>query len=375
MRRGAPAVTAALLLLASAPALAAHSPAVVGYLPEWRYGAACFPHLCKHLTHLVFFSIEPLPDGSLTGLERLPGGEALAAAHASRDAFGTKLLLCIGGNGRSSGFSAAARGEQSRARLVAELLSLVTRLDLDGVDWNWEYPGFRFGAGYSHDADVTADWDALAALVRDVKEAASPGRLVSTLAYYPDGRQEAYLAERHLCGPTGVDLCHAMAYDAPGKHHSPLSLAEAAVANARASGFISSMTLGLPLYGRHTTTGEWSTWEDLAGRVANRSIAAQVVDAFLPDGDDRGAGVSFNGPASMRAKVDLALAAGAAGVMLWESGQDCRPEVVTRAGRSHEVTCPAGVPLTQASLHAAVSAEVEAFRSRRGGAGGDELRR
>ena len=114
-----PAVLALLLLLAAAVA-ASPRPAVVGYLPEWRHNSVCFPHLCRHLTHLIFFSVEPTPDGSLTGLGRLPGAEALASAYAGREAFGTKLLLCLGGNGRSSGFSAAAREKVSRKRLVAE---------------------------------------------------------------------------------------------------------------------------------------------------------------------------------------------------------------------------------------------------------------
>ena len=114
-----PAALALLTLLAAAVS-ASLRPAVVGYLPEWRYNAASFTHLCRHLTHLVFFSVEPQPDGSLNGLDRLPGPEVLASAYAGRQAFGTKLLLCLGGNGRSSGFSVAARDTDTRKRLVSE---------------------------------------------------------------------------------------------------------------------------------------------------------------------------------------------------------------------------------------------------------------
>ena len=31
---------------------------VVGYMPEWRHEGADFDRLCKHLTHLIFFSLE-----------------------------------------------------------------------------------------------------------------------------------------------------------------------------------------------------------------------------------------------------------------------------------------------------------------------------
>ena len=252
-------------------------------------------------------------------------------------------------------------------------MSLLARLQLDGVDYNWEYPGFSVGGGYASDADVAGDWGALAALVADTKSALAATSGLVTLAYYPDGRQETYLAARHLCGGHhGAELCHAMCYDAPGQHHSPLALSRTALGAARSGGFVGAMTLGVPLYGRHTVTGEWTAWENLIGRVVstNHSSAGDGVDAFLRDDSGTG-GISFNGPASLRAKVDAALAAGAAGVMLWESGQDCRPEAVVRDGQRHEATCPVGMPLDQASLHAAVSAAVTAFQSRRGG----ELRR
>jgi hypothetical protein len=108
-----------LLLLAAGAIAASPRPAVVGYLPEWRFNAFSYNSTCQHLTHLIFFSVEPLPNGSLTGLDRLPGAEALASAYAGRRLFGTKLLLSLGGNGRSSGFSAAARDKATRKRLVA----------------------------------------------------------------------------------------------------------------------------------------------------------------------------------------------------------------------------------------------------------------
>jgi hypothetical protein len=45
-----------------------------------------------------------------------------------------------------------------------------------------------------------------------------------TLAYYPDGKQEALLAKLKL--GNHVDLFHAMSYDASGPQHSSFELAE-----------------------------------------------------------------------------------------------------------------------------------------------------
>jgi len=357
-----------LLLLAAAaapqrqPANATFS--VVGYLPEWRYSGANFDTLFKHLSHLLFFSVEPLPDGRLTGLDRLPDAETLAAAHAARATHGTKLLLCLGGNGRSAGFGPAARRPDTRKRLVASIVELVLKLDLDGWDCNWEYPGFTFGGGYASDGEVAVEWDAHARLLSESRKALEKafkprGRTpVVTAAYYPDGRQERLLAERKVAD--SVALLHAMAYDAPGAQgHSPFSLAEQVVSFARAAGLpLRAVALGLPMYGRNSATGDWTTYEDL---VRGGSLPAETDE--LPAKSPRGAVVSFNGAATLRRKTALALHSGLGGVMVWESGQDCRPQPVTRGGATHVRTCPGEGE--EASLHAAISGALAAGGAQR----------
>ena len=138
------------------------------------------------VTHLMFFSFEVSADGSLTALDRLP---RKAMRREARGAC-ARILLCVGGNGRSAGFSQAVSRRATRKRLIGALLKLCERHGYDGVDFNWEYPGFSFGEGYHADAGVARDYKGLAALVREMRAAFAPsGRLV-TLAYYPDGRQE-----------------------------------------------------------------------------------------------------------------------------------------------------------------------------------------
>jgi hypothetical protein len=73
---------------------------------------------------------------------------------------------------------------------------------LDGVDYNWEYPGYRMGLGYLEEKEIlkvpsdrfpshgAQDYEGLAALVEETALVfRASGRLV-TLAYYPDKRQE-----------------------------------------------------------------------------------------------------------------------------------------------------------------------------------------
>ena len=354
--------------------VAAHNFSVAGYLPEWRYGGANFDQMFRHLSHLIFFSIEPTPDGALTGLDRLPWKEVLEDAIAAARVHGTKLMICLGGNGRSSGFAAATRSLRTRSRLVSHVVKLIAKLGLDGVDYNWEYPGYSFGAGYAEDDVVASEWDGLAALVTETRAAFIrkwPKRaLVVSLAYYPDGRQEAELAKRGLV--PAADLLHAMSYDAPGPNHSPMSLAESVISKATAAGLpLSAVTLGVPFYGRSTKTGDWTTYEDIVQKhhplpADVDSVLAVIADKGSPAKKSGGSktaaeSIGFNGAATIAAKTRLAVDAGLGGLMIWESGQDCRAAPVTRGGTTHVRTCPGpegGDPATGGSLHEAISREL-----------------
>lgn len=55
---------------------------------------------------------------------------------------GTKFVIAIGGWGDTSGFDAAARDEQSRAKWSRNVARMVEDMGADGVDVDWEYPGY-----------------------------------------------------------------------------------------------------------------------------------------------------------------------------------------------------------------------------------------
>ena len=95
--------------------------AVIAYLPEWRFEGANFDTICQHVSHLIFFSLEPTETGGFSGLDRFPGPHILDAAHKASAKHGCKLMLCFGGNGRSNGFAAMTRSKKSTNKFVKKV--------------------------------------------------------------------------------------------------------------------------------------------------------------------------------------------------------------------------------------------------------------
>ena len=312
--------------------------AVFGYLPEWRFEGFNYKWMAHSsaLSHLIFFSLEPNVDGSiLHENDRFPSNTILLDARSAFQEAGKKLMVCFGGNGRSQHFPVVTRDEAKRARFVQAAVDLVRRKRLHGIDINWEYPGFRFGQGYLSNDEIVADYAGLEHLMRDLRQSL-PNDAVLSLAYYPDGRQEVLL--RPIA--RWVDFMHSMAYDANGPEHSSFDLAERTIAQFKSSGIPSSkLTLGLPFYGR--SPQEWRSYEDLVQK---------------PD-----AAFNFNSIGMIERKTRLALDNAAGGLMIWEIGQDCRVQAVTRNDKTHVVTCPRG---EEDSLIVAIGRQINAAASR-----------
>ncbi|KAJ1451079.1 glycoside hydrolase superfamily [Pelagophyceae sp. CCMP2097] len=329
---------------------AGEGPAVAAYLPEWRYEGANWDEICRRVSHLILFSAEVGPDGALAALDRIPRRPLLAEARAAAARHGTRLLLCFGGNGRSAGFAGMVADSASRATFVKKLVALLAERGLDGVDYNWEYPGYIMGRGYADDSTTRREYAGLAALVRETRRAfdESPRPLALTLAYYPDGKQEVLLAASGVADD--ADLLHAMSYDAPGGQHSPMSLAEAAVARAVSARLpLHKCTLGLPFYARDARSGDWTTYEDM---VQRHHPLGPTADQVFVDGSALG----FNGVSTIEAKTKMALKAGLAGVMIWEVGQDCRLRPTVHGKTTHVQTCPSD----ESSLLVAVQRAIDA---------------
>lgn len=137
-----------------------------------------------------------------TALDRLPRPALMEEARAASTKHNVALLICFGGNGRSAGFAPMVASKSARRRFVKELLALMDRYEFDGVDFNWEYPGYRFGTGYLPDAEVEKDYRGLMLILEETRAALGSDAPI-TMSYYPVRKRPVvsctYCVKRHAC--------------------------------------------------------------------------------------------------------------------------------------------------------------------------------
>ena len=231
---------------------------------------------------------------------------------------------------------------------------MITEHELDGVDYNWEYPGYSFENGYQNDVELQKDYNGLISLLKESRAALNTDKVI-TMAYYPDTKQERLLFEGKA--DLYCDFLHMMTYDqkvsVQSKTHSTLEFATRSIQNGIKSGLNSKkLTLGVPFYGRHSVTGDWTTYEDIVQKyhpldnemdiiLLNEDSHKNVHNNIKKQTNTQGY-IGFNGINSINKKVQLVQTLGIGGIMIWEVGQDCRVTPTVRNGKTHPITCPNG---------------------------------
>ena len=264
---------------------------VAGYLPEYRVDGLAVSQVAG-LTDLIVFSVWPKADGSLDAKgwpkRKLAKAQALAVEAKAR------LLLAVGGWGRSAGFPGMAGNAVSRQRFVKELTAFCQANQFKGVVYDWEFP-----RNAKEENDCSS-------LFRDTKRLFGPKGWAVECAVNPArALPRAWL--EHL------DAVQVMSYD-NGPKHSTYAQSEKDLNAMRKSGVpANKLLLGLPFYGR---------------QVNNRNNAltyAEIKQRFRPSNhQDEAGGFYFNGPDTLAKKVKLAKERKLGGVMIWEIGQDAK---------------------------------------------------
>ncbi len=357
---------------------AVHSSRVVGYYSSWsayerdRQVADIPAHRLTHLNY-AFADVrggecvlgdpwadvqKPFPGDPPTApfkgnLRQL---QLLKAAHPH-----LRTTISVGGSSFSSGFSDAALTDASRRRFATTCADFIQRYGLDGIDIDWEYP-MGGGAAQGRPADRVNATLLFRELRRELDaRGASAGRRYLLTAATPAA---AWSLDHFQIDQVAsvVDHLNVMAYDFHGSweartgFNAPLRAAPgdgtpsftvtAAIDLYRSRGVPARLlNLGIPFYGRGWTgvsstndglfqpatgttmgTSEPGLW-DYADLVANHiptmtrswSRAAQVPSLY----DARsGLFITYDDPASIRAKVAYAQERSLGGVAVWDLGSD-----------------------------------------------------
>jgi GH18 family chitinase len=262
---------------------------IVGYLPDYRAASYDLAQ-ARGLTDLIVFSSEPTADGGLNAdrLKKIPWAKLRDFKTRNR----VRLILCVGGWGRSAHFATAASSDESRRKFAQSAVRFCLDERLDGIDLDWEHP---------KNDDEQANY---AAILKACRDGFRPHGLTLsvTVAAWQKLPRAAF---------ESVDAVNVMSYDNQGRH-STFDAAQADVKTLIDRGSPKEkIVLGLPFYGRHVTRRN----EVLTYR--------QIVAKYDPGAEtDEADSIYFNGPATVRRKTDYALESGLGGVMVWELGQD-----------------------------------------------------
>ena len=321
MRAVLASVAAALL---ATPASAADRPVAVGYLPAFKgLDSIVKRGGFEHYSHLVLAFVNVGPAGEILaedGLACAPSaenvmisGQSLRGYVAAARRADAKAIASLGGGTipPCSGDWAALLRPESRAKVIAGLMELVDRYELDGIDVDLEG---ELMTRIDREGNYTPFIQDLSAALRSRSKL-----LTSATGSYEGG----------MVPPASLpyfDLIGIMSYDAigptwgtPGDEHASYEQAEKDLRLWLGKGVPAhKLALGLPFYGRGfgSYRPSWSIAE-IADEKGRKALETDVIGKRCPGCDY----VTFNGLPTLERKAMLAGAWGA-GVMVWEIDED-----------------------------------------------------
>jgi GH18 family chitinase len=249
------------------------------------------------LTHINYAFAIPKPDGTL---QPMANGWKLDDLVAKAHEHSVQVLIAVGGWGHDATFETLAADPQARDTLVQELVALVEKHNLDGIDMDWEYPDPN-----------TESADNFLALMADLgAEMRQRDKLltaaVAALGYNADGVVNPVFDE--------VDFLNLMVYDESDGDHASLNYAQSSLAYWQGRGLpADKMVLGVPFYGRPN----YLTYANLV--ESNPQATNQDAIDYL------GSTIYYNGIPTMQQKTEMALT-NASGIMIWTLEYDTQDE-------------------------------------------------
>lgn len=341
---------------------------VVGYYASWASAQGYTPDkLPAEQFTQINYAFAKIEDGKAVLGDPARDGKALQGLTALRRRNpDLNIVLSLGGWDESAGFSDAAASAERRETFAQSCVDLLLEHGLDGVDLDWEYPVSGGAPGVVHRPQ---DKQNFTLLLRELRQALDrQGRrdgkaYVLTIAGAVEG---GYLnnIEPQAVAET-VDHIFLMAYDLHGPwdasadFNAPLYTPSGGPPRYRASvdDGVSAwlgrgvpaekLVLGMPLYGyiyqgvSSRNSGLYQSfesaksvpWDRVKSDYLNRSAYRQLrhEEAEVPYLYGNRSFLSYDDPASIAAKAELARRRGLGGVGFWELSQDSEGDLIQSA--------------------------------------------
>ncbi len=342
---------------------------IIGYFPSWKWMVAGNPLTKENipydkLTIINYAFFYPRPDGTITGRDSVgdalylgtpPGTRLTDLAHRKN----VKVLLSLGGWDDSNNFPAVAASPALRNVFVHSCVDAIRRYGFDGIDIDWEYPGYAPHGGTPADRE---NFTALMQLLKDSLQAygATTGSTYLLTGAFPASAQTAAYIDFSRIG-TILDQLNIMTYDFHGawdslcNHNAPLyPSAGADSSKCMDAAFTlynqtygipaSKLNLGLAFYGRtfsgctslnNTHNGADTTYFPVTGTGYSNILA--LMGNFSRKWDDRAKVpylvspawnmlVSYDDEESIRLKAEYIVARNIHGCIIWEITDDYLPD-------------------------------------------------
>ena len=285
---------------------------VVGYFPYYRDPSAV-PDVKFRMTNVVNYAFATI---NSSGIPVVNNESRLAEVATKAKANNAKVFISV--SGVSADFKVMASTSTGRNTFIHEVMNIVRRFQLDGVDMDWEFPTASDGSDQTFTLLMKELSDSCHSDSKYYLSAAiTPGK-------YPGGIRDAIKNELF----NYVDWFNVMVYNdfsstVPYKQHSDYALAQTCLnywLNTRGMPK-AKCVLGLPAYGRPSGITQSQTILTYAAILQQGgsplSDSAIVTSAGYPTPYT----IYYNGQSTIKNKAMLAKQE-ANGIMLWEKGQD-----------------------------------------------------
>jgi chitinase len=306
---------------------------VIGYYPSWKKTE--FDHTridYSSLTHIAQAFAWPDGEGNLVIPEDYLYPELVQTAHENR----VRIMMSIGGWGNCEGFPAMVSRDATRQRFIDQVIDFCLSHEYDGVDLDWEF---------IQNSEEQKNFVLLMKELSSALKSQVPVRLL-TIAVPASQYWGQWISFEELV--PYFDYISFMTYDFHGPwsghsgHNAPLYSCQNDACGSVNDTFLYAcqrgvplhkMILGIPFYGRSFDCGglyqkfqrsEYYSFAEVidfqrAGWSYHWDSCAQVPYLIGPDGNEV---ISYDGIFSVYLKCLYVVEKRAAGLMIWELGQD-----------------------------------------------------